>query len=114
MHKECMHVQFKNIKRSGVPAIERIEPFYFEELPHHRGIIIPGHNQQRSLTLTINAHQLQIPATMARNIQGKCECNTNIGQENYAIPTKAFRIYLARKEFKYIIQDISPGYQPYL
>ena len=109
-----MHVQFKNMKRSGVPAIERIEPFSFEELPHHRGIIIPGHNQQRSLTLTINAHQLQIPATMARNIQGKCERNTNIGQENYAIPTKAFRIYLARREFKYIIQDISPGYQPYL
>ena len=27
MNKECMHVQFKNMKRSGVPAIERIEPF---------------------------------------------------------------------------------------
>ena len=30
MHTVCMHVQFKNIKRS-VPAIERIEPFSFED-----------------------------------------------------------------------------------
>ena len=28
MHTVCMHVQFKNIKRS-VPALERIEPFSF-------------------------------------------------------------------------------------
>ena len=29
MHTVCMHMQFKNIKRS-VPAIERIEPSSFE------------------------------------------------------------------------------------
>ena len=46
MHTVCMHVQFKNIKRS-VPAIERIEPSFSSRLPHHREIIIPGHNQQR-------------------------------------------------------------------
>ena len=63
---QCLHVQFKNIERS-VPAIERIEPFSFEV-----AIIIPGHDQQRLLSLT-NAHQLQIPATIARNIQRKCE-----------------------------------------
>ena len=30
MHTVCMHVQFKNIKRF-VPAIERIDPFSFED-----------------------------------------------------------------------------------
>ena len=134
MHTVCMHVQFKNIKRSGVPAIERIEHFFFEELPHHRGIIIPGHNQQRSLTLT-NAHQLQIPATMATNIQGKFECNANIKRSflcfTLFIHGKVMRILASkskpfrpkRSEYiwregnsykKYIIQYISPGYQPYL
>ena len=78
IHTVCMHVQFKNIKRS-VPAIQRIVPFPLR-LPHHREIIIPGHNQQCSLTLT-KLHQLQIPATIARIIQRKCECNANIGQE---------------------------------
>ena len=29
MYTVCMHVQFKNIKRS-VPVTERIEPFSFE------------------------------------------------------------------------------------
>ena len=42
MHTLCMHVQFKNIKRS-LPAIEHIKPTFPLRLPHHPGIIIPGH-----------------------------------------------------------------------
>ena len=42
MYTLCMHVQFKNIKRS-LPAIEHIKPTFPLRLPHHPGIIIPGH-----------------------------------------------------------------------
>ena len=101
MHTVCMHVQFKNIKRS-VPAItERIEPSFPSRLLHHWGIIIPGHinNMLTIIIMLTNPHQLQILATITRNIQWKCEYNANIVQEKTAIPTKAFRIYLAQREF---------------
>ena len=98
MHTVCMHVQFKNIKRS-VPAIERIEPS-FPSSATSSGNHNPGPYQQYAdyVTLT-NPHQLQILATITRNIQWKCEYNVNIVQEKTAIPTKAFRIYLAQREF---------------
>ena len=49
MNTVCLHVQFKNIKRS-VLATERIEPFPFA-VARHRGIIIPGHNQGHPTTI---------------------------------------------------------------
>ena len=54
MHTLCMHVQFMKIKRS-VPAIEHIEPSFPSRLPHHWGIIIPGHIKNADYNLT-NAH----------------------------------------------------------
>ena len=62
MHTVCMHMQFKNIKRS-VPAIERIEPS-FPSSATSSGNPNPGPYQQyadynyNAIIMLTNPHQL--------------------------------------------------------